>query len=74
MAKLRKFDVYAADFVRDLSQVLDRYAETVTVEQDAHHEIIKVTLKTGEVVTVLFDGNKVLFLYRGKFYSTEELK
>lgn len=74
MAKLRKFDQYAADFVRDLSRVLERYAENVTVESDAHHEIIRVMLKTGEDVTILFEGSTVLFLYRGKYYSPKELK
>ena len=74
MARLRKFDIYAADFARELQDVLSRYCRGVDADPDSGTgREIDIELKSGESLTVFFERGTLWVLYRGTYYRTRDL-
>lgn len=74
MARLRRFDTYAADFARELEDVFSRYCRGVDADDTSQTgREIDVELKSGERLTVFFERGTLWVLYRGRYYRTSDL-
>lgn len=74
MARLQRFDRYAADFARELERVLSRYCRGVDADETSGTgREIGIELRSGEHLTVFFERGTLWVLYRGRYYRTSDL-